>query len=251
MGVKTLDIIIPTWNNQQFLNPCLSSIVATGVLNDGHTQVLVVNNGDQPVEKDVEGVKGIVVLNPGENLGWEGGLEYALKYSKSEFVCFQNDDTHIPNAAQKDFYQRLMSHFDDPKKKIGAVGPATTVAAGYHSIFRNFLEEPMEVAFLIFFTVMLKRSILDEVGGVDKTLPGGDDLDVSLRLHKAGYKTIIDPAAFIVHHAFQTGTRVRGGPETKGGWNSQEMTDRTNIALIKKHGFRPFIEMLLGGKVPE
>jgi SAM-dependent methyltransferase len=59
-------------------------------------------------------------------------------------------------------------------------------------------------------------------------------------------KLLINPDAFIIHHAFKTGTRVRGDQNTPGGWNSKEMIDRTNQFLIKKHGFKAFMESMRG-----
>jgi len=105
---------------------------------------------------------------------------------------------------------------------------------------------PTEVSFLIFFTVMIRRAHLDAVGGIDTQLPGGDDLDLSMRLRAAGHHILVDPNAFIIHHGFKTGERVHGGSSTKGGWNSVEMSERTNHSLIRKHGFKTFIKTLHG-----
>ncbi len=238
-----LRIIIPTWNNPDFLNPCVMSILRTGVLND-IARLTIVNNGKQPIKELLGGFKGVDVLEPGENLGWEGGLKYALDRSDEEFVCFQNDDTFIPMSSIR-FYQRLLMPFAD--KNVGAVGPSTTVAAGVQSIYaNNTVLSLSEVAYLIFFTVMIRREHLDAVGGVDTSLPGGDDLDLSIRLRKAGKKILVDPQSFLIHHGFKTGTRVYGDgyAGVKNGWNSPEMGERTNFALIQKHGFKSYIEML-------
>ena len=112
--------------------------------------------------------------------------------------------------------------------------------AGYHSPYASFL---------IFYCVFIRRKHLDEVGGVDDTLPGGDDLDLSIRFRKAGKKLVICRDVFVFHHGFKTGERVRGGPDKPNGWNSRNMTEATNKALIQKHGFASFIECNNGGIV--
>jgi SAM-dependent methyltransferase len=184
------------------------------------------------------------VLSPGKNLGWEGGLELGLKHAQGDFICFQNDDTLIPKATQS-FYSQLLWPFHN--KNVAAVGPTTTVAAGWHSIFNKSTPRSLtEVPFLIFFTAMVRRSYLEEVGGIDVTAPGGDDLDLCMRFRKAGKNVLINPDAFIIHHAFKTGERVRGGPDKPGGWNSKEMSDRTNRWLIQKHGFKFYMETIRG-----
>jgi GT2 family glycosyltransferase/SAM-dependent methyltransferase len=230
-------IIIPTWNNPQFLTPCLNSIIRIGTLN-GFGEIIVVNNGKQPIKAEFGNIPGLTVLEPGENLGWEKGLELGLKHSKAEFVCFQNDDTQIPTASW-DFYSRLLHPFSDPD--VAAVGPATTTAAGWHSMFmRDSLLSKKEVPYLIFFTVMIRRAHLDLVGGIDTTAPGGDDIDLSIRFRKAGKKLIVNPFAFLIHHGFKSGERLRGDSRVSGGWNSLEMRDTTNNWLIQKHGFKTF-----------
>ncbi len=241
--MKPLSILIPTWNNENFLNPCVYSIIRTGIL-ESMADLIIINNGKQDIERHFAGIDGIKVLNPGKNLGWEGGLELGVKETNSPFVVFQNDDTHIPPISHR-IYQRMLSFFQDDN--IAAVGPTTTVAAGLHSIFNPSCPlTPSEVSFLIFFTVMVRRSHYDAVGGIDTQLPGGDDLDLSMRFRKAGYKIVVDPGSFIIHHGFKTGERVKGGPDTKGGWNSSEMQERTNNYLIKKHGFKDWWKTMGG-----
>lgn len=235
-------ILIPTFNNPEYLTPCVESISRTGVL-DGLCELIVVNNGDQPMDfmKDWPNTK---VLKPASNLGWERGLEYGLKEAQGEFICFQNDDTLIPKATQS-FYSQLLWPFQN--KNIAAVGPATTIASGWHSIFqRNAVRQLTDVTYLIFFTVMLRRSDLEAAGGIDTSAPGGDDIDLSIRLRKLGKSLVINPDAFLIHHAFKTGTRVRGDHTVADGWNSKEMTDKTNRWLIQKHGFKVYLDTMRG-----
>lgn len=238
----TASIIIPTWNLPEYFNPCVESIAKTGVL-DGLCELIVVNNGSQDMEF-LKGWPNTKVLKPGKNLGWEGGLELGLKHAQGEFICFQNDDTLIPKATQN-FYSQLLWPFQN--KNVAAVGPSTTVAAGWHSIFSRATPRMLsEVTFLIFFAAMVRRSDLEAAGGIDTSAPGGDDLDLCMRFRKMGKSVVVNPDAFIIHHAFKTGERVKGGPEKPGGWNSKEMSDRTNRWLIQKHGFKFYMETIRG-----
>lgn len=238
----TASIIIPTWNLPEYFTPCVDSIAKTGAL-DGLCELIVVNNGLQDMSflKEWPNTK---VLNPGKNLGWEGGLELGLKHAQGDFICFQNDDTLIPKATQS-FYSQLLWPFQN--QNVAAVGPTTTTAAGWHSIFRNSTPRTLtEVTFLIFFTAMVRRSDLEVAGGIDTSAPGGDDLDLCMRFRKMGKSLLINPDAFLIHHAFKTGERVKGTPDKPFGWNSKQMSDRTNRWLIQKHGFKMFMETIRG-----
>jgi len=245
----TFSILIPTFNNPELLNSCVRSIVSTGATISGKAKLIIVNNGKQPCKQEFAHLKNVVVLDAEDNLGWEGGLKLGMTEAEGDFVCFQNDDTFLPFTSHK-FYDHLLTPFQD--ESVAAVGPMTTTAAGLQSIYHpRAVPVPVEAPYLIFFTVMVRRSSLDEVGGIDDTLPGGDDIDLSMRFRYAGKKVLINPNAFLIHHGFKTGTRVKGDHTVDGGWNSPQMTERTNMALIKKHGFKKFAETLIYGQYKE
>lgn len=228
----TVDIIIPTFNNGEYLYPALASLTHTRAAYPVH--IIVVNNGHPDVVKD-DPVLGIEVVQAGRNFGWEGGLKIGLERSTSEFVVFSNDDIYVPPASLH--WTRMLL---DPFRQatVAAVGPVSNVVMGTQNIFASVQPHLFEVPFLIGFFVMVRRDALDAVGGIDDTLPGGDDLDLSIRFRQAGYKLVNRRDVFIYHHGFKTGERVYGGPDSLSGWNSHDMQERTDNALIYKHGFR-------------
>ena len=95
--------------------------------------------------------------------------------------------------------------------------------------------------------MLVRRSTLDEVGGIDVNFPTGDDIDLSIRFLKAGYLLQVDKTVFVYHHGFQTGERLYGGPSKPGGWNSPTMTDDTNRMIINKHGFKAWWRTMCKG----
>lgn len=243
MNKHLIDIIIPTWNNREYLQPCLLSLALHFTTKDLY-RIIVINNGDKNSCDWVNSTDGsFTVIQAGGNLGWEGGLELGLKHSKAPFVVFMNDDTYVPNSSRL-WLNQLIQHFKNPK--VAAVGPSTNVVMGQQNIFANISSDIFPVSFLIGYCMMVRRSALDEVGGIDTTLPGGDDLDLSIRFRDKGYLLLADRNAFIYHHGFKSGERLRGGAQKTGGWNSFEMKEETDHALIKKHGFRKWWECLQG-----
>lgn len=237
-----LSIIIPTFNNFEYLRPCLESILTNiTALNLFH--IYVVNNGHKN-SCDWVNHKQVTVLQPGENLGWEGALKLGLEKSSEPFVLFLNDDTFIPPSS-KLWVNKLMQPFIDPK--VGAVGPASNVVMGLQNIFTQTPIPVFTTKYLIGFCFMVRRSALMEVGGIDDTLPGGDDLDMSIRLRQGGYKLIAYKDVFVYHHGFKTGARIHGNEQQANGWNSFEMMEKTNHAIIKKHGFMAWWDCIKGG----
>ena len=243
-GIHYIDIIIPTFNNIAQLSQCVNSIL-THTVSSNIMRIIVINNGALETNNYISKHPFLKMIDAGKNLGWEGGLKLGLEHSKAPFVMFMNDDTNIPYASNL-WLLRMLQHFKDPK--VAAVGPMSNVVAGYQNIFfdqSSGFHVP-EAPFLIFFCVLLRRKYLDAIGGIDDTLPGGDDFDLSIRFKQVGLKLLIERETFVFHHGFQTGIRVRGSSDKPGGWNSVEMIDKTNHALIRKHGFEAFIKCHTG-----
>lgn len=244
-----VDIIIPTINNIQYLSPCVQSMLMYKH-SEGLFHISIINNGHpnscdfikrQMKLYDLD--KYITVYNAGKNLGWEGGLKYGIERTKAPFVCFANDDIFIPLSSILWLY-KMLAHFRDPK--VGAVGPSSNVVMGKQNIFNIEMASYYEVPYLIGFCLLTKRSILKKVGGIITGLPGGDDLDLSIRLKNKGYKLIADKTVFVFHHGFKTGNRIHGDHKKIGGWNNWKHTENINKVLIKRHGFRKWWECLSG-----
>jgi O-antigen biosynthesis protein len=234
--MSLVNIIIPTYDNYSYIAQCVQSIIGHR-FNPGLFRVTVINNGKK--ESVPEFINpDVTVIHSGSNLGWEGGLKKGLENTTEPFVVFMNDDTFIPMSSSG-WIMRMLEHFSDPK--VAAVGPSSNIVMGVQNIFvptqNNYC---FEVSFLIGFCMLVRRDYLEAVGGVDDNLPyHGDDIDLSIRFRKAGYKLICDKSAFVYHHGFKTGVREFGSE-----WNSVQMTEKTNNHLIKKHGLKTFWETI-------
>lgn len=233
--MSLVDIIIPTWNLPEYAVPCVESILRT--LIDQTVHVYLINNGSKEHAGYFPQSANLTILNQEENLGWEGGLKAGLKYSSAPYVIFMNDDVFVPECS-KNWITRLLRHFIDPS--CAAAGPSSNVVMGRQNIF-SFDGTSFMSNFLIGFCMMVRRSDLDAAGGVDDTLPGGDDLDLSIRFRKLGKFLVCDKEVFIYHHGFKSGERKSGAD-----YNSINAIERTNFALIKKHGLRAFQNLWSG-----
>tara|TARA_R110000744_G_scaffold273221_1_gene386115 strand:- start:5721 stop:6875 length:1155 start_codon:yes stop_codon:yes gene_type:complete len=199
-------------------------------------KVYLVDNAGT-VEKDFDfGDKNIEVIVPGKNLGWMAAHNLALETVKEEFYCLLNDDVvFLPGHNM--FFRRLVSHLHDAK--VGAVGPGSNFVAGIQSLMALNTPPICNVDMLIGFCMVLRTSVLKDVGGLDHTLPGGDDLDLSMRLQDKGYILRVDRTCYLHHFGQQTGTRVKGAD-----WDSSWSQEVTNNALIMKHGFKQWVKIM-------
>mgnify|MGYP005814113535 FL=1 len=240
---ELLTIVIPTWNNPDMLRLCVESLFV-------HTKfpfkVIIVDNGCKGEVKaslPEESKNYVEVLEPDTNLGWSSAHMLALEECDTKFYCMLNDDVvFIPG--QPDFWRKLTGHLVDD---VAAVGPSSNFVAGNQSIQNNRAHIVCDSSFLIGFCMVIHTDIFREVGGLDPSLPGGDDLDLSIRLRKAGYVLRVEKRAYLHHYGQQTGTRIHGD-----NWDSKWSQEVTNNALIAKHGIKLWQDCFLSGwKYPD
>lgn len=229
-----LTICIPTLHNPEQLGWCLTSLLKH---TDYPYKIVVVDNGCAGlVKEDVKSLEfeHIEVLEPDCNLGWMGSINLALEQCDTMLFCMMNDDVcFLPG--QKEYWRVLTTHLGDGR--VGSVGPCSNYVAGTQSLMELTTPDVFDASLIIGVCNVMRTDTLKELGGLDESLPGGDDLDLSMRLLQAGMCIRIDKRAFLYHAGQQTGKRVQGEH-----WNSQWMQELTNNALVKKHGFKAWYE---------
>jgi GT2 family glycosyltransferase len=226
--MPAVTVIVVSFNNPNYLIPCLESL--SQPLHIDLCKIVVVNNGE-PGSVVVQS-PAVKVVDAGRNLGWEGGLKLGLQYADTPFVCFLNDDTFFP-FSESLWLNKLLQNFRD--SQVVAVGPSSNAIMGVQNIWAKSPWPVVAVRFLIGLCFLVRRDALDACGGIDDTLPGGDDIDLSIRLRKNGGMLVCDKNAFVFHHYGTTGKRVHPG------WDGLEHQTAYRKALWEKHGLKEFL----------
>jgi SAM-dependent methyltransferase len=234
-----LTIAIPTLSNNQQLHWCLESLF---LKTDFPYHVIVVNNApeDRANLDDMIQVSrlgdALSVMHMPKNVGWMGAVNAALAVCDTEFFCMLNDDVvFVPG--QNDFWRRLAGGLLDAD--VAACGPCSNFVAGCQSLMAVNIPDIVDTTLLIGFCMMLKTEVFRKVGGLNASLPGGDDLDLSIRLRKAGYRLVINRTAYLHHFGQQTGRRLHGA-----AWDGVEQQEATNNALIRANGMLEWYNVL-------
>lgn len=247
VGERMVSILVPTYNNLTLLYRMANSVLQYTAVNPDQPfyHVVVVNNGDPESVKrgsdDMANNAFITILDTGQNLGWEGGLdagmEWVEEHTKSKYILFANDDIQIlPNDLT---WIHKMIDVMEKDERVGAVGPISNFVSAAQNFSQMLDPLVYETGMLIGFCLLVRASALKEVGGIVLGLPGGDDHDLSIRLTKAGYKLAIHGGVYVHHWGEATGKRVQ-----KEYWNSLEMISTTRNELIRRHGLKDYLKML-------
>lgn len=230
--MKPIFMVMPTWNNDKMCAEATRTLYEyTDFAKYG--ELLVVDHSDDGEADPVSraGVKyGFRVYWPGQNNGWMRGVNYGLESrGRHPYFTMANDDLLFPQ--DKQFWPRTIALFEGDPKVMG-VGPISNYVMGPQFQGVQLPGQVGEVSYLIGFCATYRTSVLEVVGPLDTTLPGGDDLDLSIRVRREGGKLLCDRRSFVYHYGSVTGNRVHSD------WDTHESQLKTANALILKHGFK-------------
>ena len=201
---------------------CLNSLISD--IKGSHTVVTVIDNGspDNSAVLQAQFVKNHPQFNSvtlAENLGYAGGMNYGAALIDATWILLIGSDTVFSSGALQLFCDILPTL--DPK--VGIVGPVTNEAgtaqqmsflsAAWPSIIQEFQEQYKEPSGLHvplcradFFCVAIRKTLWDELGGLDLAYGRGyyEDFDFCLRAKARGYQIIMLEDVFIYHAGSQS-----------------------------------------------
>lgn len=195
-------------------------------------EIYVVDN--HSVDNSVEMVKAkfpqVKLIDNQENVGFAKANNQAIRISSGEYVLLLNPDTVV----EEDTFEKCIRFMDEtpdcgglgvkmvdgqgrflPESKRGIpypkasfyklfglskLFPKSKKFGAYHATYIGE-DETHEVEVLAGAFMMLRKSVLDEVGLLDEDyFMYGEDIDLSYRILKGGYKNYYFPQTRIIHY---------------------------------------------------
>jgi GT2 family glycosyltransferase len=213
VSVPGTSIVILSYNTLDFTRQCLESIKNTISLD--RCQVIVVDNASEDGSVDyLRGLDWITLVENHENRGFPGGCNDGIAASEpgNDIYLLNSDTILLPNSL---FWLKMGLY---ESEKVGSTGSMSNFSAGGQMIDREWrstdeiisygikanvpMKYPYEYKmFLIGFSLLLKRSVLDEIGLLDERFnPGNsEDLDICFRILKSGRVNLLCHNSFVVH----------------------------------------------------
>jgi GT2 family glycosyltransferase len=252
-----LSVIIVNYNVKYFLEQCLHSAIKALKNIDGEIIVVDNNSVDGSCGMMHEKFPEIKLIENKQNTGFSYANNQAIKISKGEYSLLLNPDTVV----EEDTFEKVVSFMDEnpdagglgvkmidgngnflPESKRGlpspmvafykifglsALFPKSKIFGRYHLGFLDN-EEIHEVDVLAGAFMLLRKKTLDEVGLLDEDyFMYGEDIDLSYRITKGGYKNYYFPETTIIHY--------KGESTKKGSINYVRIFYNAMIIFAKKH----------------
>ncbi|MBJ6362727.1 glycosyltransferase family 2 protein [Paenibacillus sp. GCM10012307] len=209
-------IVILTHNQLAMTIGCLESIRR-------HTpeehEIIIIDNGSTDGTPGYARLQPDVILHENkENLGFAKGCNQGVELATGDNVLFLNNDTIMTKDWLKNMLQALYS-----SEHIGMVGPVTNYSSGHQRIPVTYTDlagldafskshieahagSKLSVRRLVGFCLLVKRTVLDEIGGFDERFGLGnyEDDDLCLRAIRQGYGLYVAMDSFIHHYGHAT-----------------------------------------------
>ncbi len=214
-GIKPpkVSIVILSYNAKDHMRLCLESLRRT--VSPEVCEIIVIDNASTDGVTDyLKEQTDITLICNDENVGFPAGCNQGIAASCPENDIFLlNNDTIVTDNAL--FYLRMGLYEDGT---IGGTGSVSNNISNNQQIEISYntpgesmkyaldhnvpMEHPYEEKLqLMGFAMLLKRTVLDEVGLLDERFSPGnyEDNDLSLRIIDAGYKLLLCRNSFILH----------------------------------------------------
>lgn len=219
-----LSIIILTWNGEEVIKKNLDSIFQHF---DGENwEVIVVDNGSTDKTLEIVGrYSQVKIIKNEKNLGFAAGNNVGIKQAQGEYVLLLNQDVEEINDAI-----RKMIKFLDENNQYGAVAPQLLYPDGKVQIscrpfygWKTYLMELLtfgkykdnfydhtksqEVDQPMASVLMIRGDLLRKLEGFDEDKDFWlyfNDVDLSYRIHKEGYKSYLLTEGEFYHHHGQS-----------------------------------------------
>lgn len=242
VSVSKTAIVILSWNLKNYTALCIDSIRKTTP--EELREIIVVDNAstDDSIEW-LQSQPDIILQINKENHGFPKGCNegIALASKDSDIFLLNNDTVLPPNAL---FWLQIGLY---ESESVGATGSISNYGKNDQMIEMDFtsqtevldyaiktnipMEHPYEPkVYLYGFALLMKRTVLDKVGLLDERFfPGNaEDLDICLRIRKAGYDIILCHNSVIFHFGSQS--------LKKAGDEYKELMLNNNYKLCDKYG---------------
>lgn len=252
-----LSIIIVNYNVRYFLQQCLQSVFRA--LEGLDAEVFVVDNhsSDGSVDMVKEVFPEVILIANQENLGFSRANNQAIRKAKGEYILLLNPDTVVEEETFHKVCRYMNEHPQTgglgvqmidgrgrflPESKRGLPTPAVAFCKifGLSSLFpkskvfgRYHLgyldkEETNEVEVLSGAFMLLRKAALDKTGLLDEDyFMYGEDIDLSYRILKAGYKNVYYAGTRIIHY--------KGESTKKSSINYVIVFYRAMVIFARKH----------------
>lgn len=225
-ALPKITILVATYNSELTIDACLKALFELNYPKD-FLEVIVVDGCSTDATLEIAKKYPVKVVS--EPLSAPAAYNHVMKILNNDVLGFVDSDAKV----EKEWLNKLIPHLGSPQV-AGASGDietwntenvwARSIGYDLKSRYARLKKYVVRVATM---NLLLKKSIIEEVGGFDASLPSQYDTDLGFRITSRGYKILFEPAAKCYHFHRST---------VNGYFRQQLQYGKNTAKLYLKHG---------------
>lgn len=196
-----VSVVVPAFNAERTIADCIDSLLRQKLRRDKYRIIVVDNESRDKTGEILCGFGDRITVLKESNRGPSAARNLGILSGNSEIVAFIDADC----VADPNWLKNLVGPLRDDG--VGIVG-GEILAQSRHESVRRFGErihdhqkaiERCNPPYVISMNSAMRRQVLTEVGLYDTEFQRGEDVDLSWRIHAAGYSLRYAPDAVVYH----------------------------------------------------
>ncbi|MEW9673279.1 glycosyltransferase family 2 protein [Ammoniphilus sp. 3BR4] len=206
--MKTLDIILVSFNSEKWIENCLSSIEKVNYpLRNIYLTFVDNNSRDRSLDilqkynkKALFGGFNVIALQ--DNVGFGPANNIGVKNTQQPYIFFLNIDTEL----EKDSISELIQAAETSDDDIG-LWEARQFPYEHPKLYNPVT---METSWASAAACMVRRDYFSSIGMFDENIfMYAEDVDLSWRFRANGYKTVYVPKSIVYHYTYMSAGEVK------------------------------------------
>ncbi len=199
-----VSIVIPVFNEERYLSPCLTSLKSLSYPKDRY-ETLLVDNGS--TDRTLEIARGFseVYIHVKEHVKVGAVRNYGVQKAKGSIIVFLDSDCVVNPEWLTDGVRKLMASPDSVVGGQYLLREDPSWLEKYWTLTSPGRTTPRTS--LLGGCIFIPKETFHKVGGFNEHLNAGEDNDLTVRLKKAHFNVEIDRSLSVVHLGYPS--RVR------------------------------------------
>lgn len=197
-----VSVVVPVFNGEATIGACIQSILQVDFPSSEMELIVVNNRSTDATLQRLELFRGSIRIVEETKLGPAAARNAGVHAARGRFIVFTDADCVV----ERTWLRNLLPLLDDTRIGIAggailAIDPANRIAHFGERIHdhRRSIEE-FKPPYAITMNWASRRAVLSEVGLFDESLLRGEDVELSWRIHAAGYRFVYCDGARVRHH---------------------------------------------------